>query len=616
MVRYMGVAPSGGMEQELQRRTGVIQAQTQQAAQAHVKKHAKGFEARVRAEEQQLSAGRERDIRAKNIRLESKLKNFRRKKLEIAKLKGQLADVKGDAQYQRKQTEIDRLQNLNKMAFNAMTKDRADIEALKAKSTVLEQQLAQKKDYTPRKAAKPTPQLTRSKGPGIDIAATIPTAPTGSPRGPARPPKGGGGGEDFSEEEEGELKSEDEPLVGAQASESVLAVDTPPISDAPNEDDADKQISTGHSQVKSDGSVSHNYSVPEARRRQAELGINDTGPTVYDEHADDVSKSFEREQYDPKLPSRSGSLAYSIPPQPRRRRTRGEPRERARFKKFDELIRKQQLEPNERHQLKRLGDDLLQLDQQRQHLFNVWKAELGELDAPAGWSKRGGGGSRSGSSSGARGSEAGGFGLGGTGDLGGLGGYSGGFGDPSDAGKLGPRPDDPSDGGGGGGGGEADVARRIEGRQVKMEDMMKQLLRRPKDDKRTGKDGKDGKASIMNILAHVTTTPKRRVKKTGRRIKAVRDAKKQTIPAARKRYTALKKDILKALRVGKKRAYDSQNTKIKQMSPKQRKAARAKVRAELKQRLDRLLKDIKPASFYKRVDMIEGAIQVLRKLKW
>ncbi len=87
-----------------------------------------------------------------------------------------------------------------------------------------------------------------------------------------------------------------------------------------------------------------------------------------------------------------------------------------------------------------------------------------------------------------------------------------------------------------------------------------------------------------------------------RRTQEVCDSKKQTIAAARKKYTAMKKTILKALRAGKKRSYNSQKEMIRTLSPKQRKAARVKVRAELKQRLDRLLKDIKPASFYKRVD--------------
>jgi hypothetical protein len=153
-----------------------------------------------------------------------------------------------------------------------------------------------------------------------------------------------------------------------------------------------------------------------------------------------------------------------------------------------------------------------------------------------------------------------------------------------------------------------------------MRDMMNRLLRRPKKDDADKKRADKG-SSITNILANVSTQPQLRVRRgrktaTKRRTKAVSDANRQTLTAARKRYNALKKAILKALRGGKKRAYDTQNSKIKQMSPKQRKIARAKVRTELKQKLDRLLQDIKPASFYKRVDMIEGAIQVLRKLKW
>jgi hypothetical protein len=237
----------------------------------------------------------------------------------------------------------------------------------------------------------------------------------------------------------------------------------------------------------------------------------------------------------------------------------------------------------------------------------MWKAKQ-ELGVSSGWSKRGSESGDAAPSQIGSGGDAGGFG-----GVGGLGGYSGGLGDMGDAGKLGSEMGD-----GGDGGDEGDVAQRIEGRQLEMRDMMNRLLRRPKkdDDKKRADKG----SSITNILAHVSE-PRLRVKRgrktaTKRRTKAVSDAKRQTITAARKRYNALKKAILKALREGKKRAYDTQNSKIKQMSPKQRKAARAKVRTELKQKLDRLLQDIKPASYYKRVDMIEGAIQVLRKLKW
>jgi hypothetical protein len=103
---------------------------------------------------------------------------------------------------------------------------------------------------------------------------------------------------------------------------------------------------------------------------------------------------------------------------------------------------------------------------------------------------------------------------------------------------------------------------------------------------------------------------------TKQRTAGVRAAKKKSIGDARKRYTQVKKAILKALRAGKKKAYTSQNTKIKAMPAAQRKAARDKVRAALKAKLDKLLRDIRPASAYKRVEMIEAAITTLRKLRW
>ncbi len=104
--------------------------------------------------------------------------------------------------------------------------------------------------------------------------------------------------------------------------------------------------------------------------------------------------------------------------------------------------------------------------------------------------------------------------------------------------------------------------------------------------------------------------------KTKQRTAGVRAAKKKSIGDARKRYTQVKKTILKALRAAKKKSYTSQNKKINAMPAKQRKAARDKVRAALKVKLDKLLRDIRPASAYKRVEIVEAAIATLRKLRW
>lgn len=104
--------------------------------------------------------------------------------------------------------------------------------------------------------------------------------------------------------------------------------------------------------------------------------------------------------------------------------------------------------------------------------------------------------------------------------------------------------------------------------------------------------------------------------KDKQRSKRVRGSKKHSITQARKRYTAVKKQVLKALRDGKKRAYGVENDKIKGLPIGSRKIARDKARKVLKQRLDKLISDIKPASHYKHVELIENAIQVIRKLKW
>ena len=114
---------------------------------------------------------------------------------------------------------------------------------------------------------------------------------------------------------------------------------------------------------------------------------------------------------------------------------------------------------------------------------------------------------------------------------------------------------------------------------------------------------------IKQIVKQQQTSNKQRSKR-------VRGGTRNSVAQARKRYTAAKKQVLKALRESKKTAYGVENEKIKKLPRGSRKVARDKARKVLKQRLDGLLAGIKPASYYKQVELIENAIQTIRKLKW
>lgn len=70
------------------------------------------------------------------------------------------------------------------------------------------------------------------------------------------------------------------------------------------------------------------------------------------------------------------------------------------------------------------------------------------------------------------------------------------------------------------------------------------------------------------------------------------------------------------LQKDKKSEYARENDKIKNMPVKSRKGARAKLRAEIKAKLQKLLKLAKPSTAYKTIESINRAIAQLKKLKW
>jgi hypothetical protein len=96
----------------------------------------------------------------------------------------------------------------------------------------------------------------------------------------------------------------------------------------------------------------------------------------------------------------------------------------------------------------------------------------------------------------------------------------------------------------------------------------------------------------------------------------VRKTNRTSLAAARKKYTTAKRELTKKIRASKKAEYMQENAKIKSLPAKQRKAARKRVQAVLKTKLQKLLTLMKPSSFYKKIAHVQTGIATLRKIKW
>ena len=114
----------------------------------------------------------------------------------------------------------------------------------------------------------------------------------------------------------------------------------------------------------------------------------------------------------------------------------------------------------------------------------------------------------------------------------------------------------------------------------------------------------------------VKQTVKQEQKASVQKNRRIRKIQKGSITKARKAYNALKKQIKAALTKDKKSEYTRENDKIKKLPAKSRKAARAKLRVEIKAKLQKLLKFAKPSKAYKTIEAINRAIAQLKKLKW
>ena len=114
----------------------------------------------------------------------------------------------------------------------------------------------------------------------------------------------------------------------------------------------------------------------------------------------------------------------------------------------------------------------------------------------------------------------------------------------------------------------------------------------------------------------VKQTVKQEHKSTSKRNTRIRKTQKGSVAKSRKRYNALKKAVKKAVMNSKKAHYGTQNENIKKLPAKSRKAARAKLRAMIKSRLQKILGVVKPGTSYKTIEQINRAIVQLKKVKW
>ena len=98
--------------------------------------------------------------------------------------------------------------------------------------------------------------------------------------------------------------------------------------------------------------------------------------------------------------------------------------------------------------------------------------------------------------------------------------------------------------------------------------------------------------------------------------KPKRKKRKAGIGKSRKEYNAIKREVKSRLTAQKKVTFEKHNARIKKLPAKERAAARKKLRAELKARHSKLVKQLKTGKSLKTLDAITAAIRVAKKLKW
>ena len=126
--------------------------------------------------------------------------------------------------------------------------------------------------------------------------------------------------------------------------------------------------------------------------------------------------------------------------------------------------------------------------------------------------------------------------------------------------------------------------------------------------------GHGGRPSLQPVIQKVTVTQKVGADKK-RRKKKIKAVKTKSLTGKRKEYTALKKQVKKALSAEKKARYTKANEKIKHLPVKQRAAARKKINAELKSKLASLHKQMPPAG-KKKHEELQVLLSKVSKLKW
>ena len=126
-----------------------------------------------------------------------------------------------------------------------------------------------------------------------------------------------------------------------------------------------------------------------------------------------------------------------------------------------------------------------------------------------------------------------------------------------------------------------------------------------------GRQQQPGRSGVV-----VKQTVKQQQKTTAQQKNKIRKRQQGSITNLRKQYTATKKQVKSAMMKAKKALYSTENSKIKKLPAKERKAARAKLRAAMKAKFDRLMSVAKPTTSFKTLEALTRAIAQLKKVKW
>jgi hypothetical protein len=132
----------------------------------------------------------------------------------------------------------------------------------------------------------------------------------------------------------------------------------------------------------------------------------------------------------------------------------------------------------------------------------------------------------------------------------------------------------------------------------------------------SGKDPtKDPSKPGLDKSINIKVTTRNIINEKKRKKQTKKGITKKGITKARKAYNSLKRQTIRAIRLGKKDAYREQSNAIKKLPPKKRKAARAKLKKLLKTREFTLVSKLPAATKMSLADLAR-VTKIAQKLRW